>query len=383
MWYKIKRILVGTQQVRPHLRTFTIQRTEKSDMSSWWTYSDDAAWLTAWDSAFDDFFWYSAVLLNTSWTETAEMKQSWWVFSWVMSTLGNISSWDNVMIKFPKRWIKMTKSWDVVTLSITEVPNKDWYQYYAFQTWQTNNITSTKDQFYIWAYEWYVNSSVLKSWSWRTPTWSKTLTNFCTYAKANNNNLGWNVQWFYQHEYIVALYMMKYGNPNSQSVIWQWRSGWSISSTWWTDSQTSATYGTTSNTTSCRLFWVENFWWNIAEVLWWAYTDSNWVLYTQLSWYTWSLSWWVSTWITKDSSSTWSQIKWIAWNNLWMFTCTLLNENTSYNTYYCDNWWFNVSCYPSVWWAAWHWNKAWVINFIIFRNSSFSYYDSWIRLMYL
>ena len=49
----VKEIFVWTTKVRPSAdtRTFTITRTEKSNMSSWWTYSDDAAWLTAWSTA--------------------------------------------------------------------------------------------------------------------------------------------------------------------------------------------------------------------------------------------------------------------------------------------------------------------------------------------
>ena len=156
---EITSVRLWETKVRPAYkpRTFTITRTEKSDMSSWWTYSDDAAWLTAGDGAFDDFFWYSAVLLNTSWVETAEMTQSWWVFTGAMTTLGNITSGDNVMIKFPARWIKMTKSWSVVTLSITDDLTKEseWYQYYAFQTWTLASPWTIKDKFYLGAYKWY------------------------------------------------------------------------------------------------------------------------------------------------------------------------------------------------------------------------------------
>ena len=120
MWYKIKRILVWANQVRPNNpKTFTISWTEWSNMSSGWTYSDDAAWLTAGDTAFDKFFWYSAVRLNTSWEETAEVTQTTpWQLD--LSQLWTLTSGDNVMIKFPRLWIKMSKSGSVVTLSITE-----------------------------------------------------------------------------------------------------------------------------------------------------------------------------------------------------------------------------------------------------------------------
>jgi hypothetical protein len=285
---------------REHVpRTFTISWEEKSDMSSWWTYSDDAAWLTAWSWDFDDFFWYSEVLLNISWVETSGIIQRWWVFTSVVGAMGNITSWDNVMIKFPVRWIKMTKSWSIVTLSITDWLGREneWYQYYAHCTWTLSNPWTPKDQFYLWAYKAYINSNVLKSWSWKTPTASLRQSHSTTYAKANGS--WYNIMGFYQNQYVNALYMMKYGNPNAQSVVWQWYTWWSSArSTWWTNSQTSATYWTTSSTVQVKLFWLEDRWGNLSEYVWWVYTTSSKELYVTLNNWSWDISWWEWTWIT-------------------------------------------------------------------------------------
>lgn len=320
-------------------RTFTISRTEWSNMSSWWTYSDDAAWLTAGSWDFDDFFWYSAVLLNTSGVETAEMKQSWWVFTGAMTTLGNITSWDNVMIKFPVRWIKMSKSWSVVTLSITEDPNKDGYQYYAHCTWTLSNPWTPKDAFYLWAYKISNNgSNVLKSWSWKSPEVSQTQATFCSRAGANGS--GYNIIWYYQKMYINALYMMKYWNPDSKEIVWYWYSaaGNSSTNTWWTNGQTDATYGTTANwTTQCKLFWLEDWWGNRSEWIWWVYTDWNNNLCTQLSWYSWTLSWWENTWSVLWAIANYL-LSGIAWTNKGMFwPIAVVSEGYGYyNTYYCS-----------------------------------------------
>lgn len=313
----------------PDTRTFTISRTEKSNMSSWWTYSDDAAWLTAGSWDFDDFFWYSAVLLNTSGVETAEMTQSWWVFTGVMTTLGNITSGDNVMIKFPVMWIKMTKSWSTVTLSITKELNKSWYQYYAHSTWTLSNPWTPKNAFYLWAYKAYGNSNGLKSRSWNRPTANQTQGTFCTRAKANGS--WYNIIWYYQRMYVNCLYMMKYGNPNSQSVVWQWYTSWSQSVAWGTtDSVRAATYWTTSGYQQIKLFWLENWWGNVWEWVWWAYLNGK-ILYTQLSWYSWALSGWESTGNTIQSSSWMSSI---VWNNKTLFWNNAAVTNN--NTYYCD-----------------------------------------------
>ena len=239
-------VFVWDTKIRPSFRTFTISRTEQTDMSSGWTYSDDATWLTAGSTDFDDFFWYSAVLLNTSGTETSEVTQSLWIMD--VTELGNISSWDNVMIKFPRRWIKMTKAWSVVTLSITDNPHAeaDGFQYYAHSR-GTFSSPVDKDYFYLGAYKWWLNSGVLKS---RSDLYG-TLVNWTqaqciAYARANDNNngsAGYDIEWFYQRMYVNALYMMKYGNPNSQSVIGNWYTG-TTSRFWYTGSTNSHTEAT-------------------------------------------------------------------------------------------------------------------------------------------
>ena len=257
--FEVNNIYIG-EYVPP--KTFTITWTEKSDMSSWWTYSDDAAGLTAGSSDFDDFFWYYGCRLSNAGAETATVKQS---SPWTLdiTQLGTLTSWDNVMIAFPRRWIKMTKSWTTVTLSITEEPNKGWYQYYAHTKW-----SDAKNTLYLWAYKmvsWY------KSLSWASPLGGLTRDEFRQWIKSAYDSLAWTNKYsqisIYARWYINALYMMKYGNPNSQSVIWYWNVWGTLLSTWWTNSQTSASYWTSSQTDQIKLFWLEDWWWNTCEFL--------------------------------------------------------------------------------------------------------------------
>lgn len=376
----IKKVYLGSTQVRPPIITMTISRTEQSNMSSGWTYSDDAAWLTAGDSAFDDFFWYSAVLLNTSGVETAEMKQSWGVFSWAMTTLWNITSGDNVMIKFPVRWIKMTKSWSTVTLSITKELNKSWYQYYAFQTGTLSSPWTAKDAFYLWAYEWYNSSSVLKSWSWQTPTWNQTQSTFCTRAKANGS--WYNIIGFYQKMYISALYMMKYWNPDSQTTVWAWDTYGGLKTTWWTNSQTNASYWTSSKQVQCKLFWLEDRWGNVYDNVGGVYTNGSRVLYTMLTWWTWWVSWWESTWVTIPSTNK-AEMSAIAWDNKAMFAPVWWVSNSSYNTYYCDRYsWAANALFQAGWYYA-DILQWWIFRAVLSNNTSIKDSIFGSRLMYL
>jgi hypothetical protein len=324
--------------------TFTISRTEKSDMSSWWTYSDDAAWLTAGDGAFDDFFWYSAVLLNASWVEKAEMTQSWWVFTGAMTTLGNITSWYNVMIKFPVRWIKMSKSWSVVTLSITDGIGREseWFQYYAFQnTWDIEanaSATVATTPLYMWAYLSYTNWSKLQSWSWQTPQGNYTMWNAISYAWANWT--WWTITWWYQRCLINAYYMMKYGNPDCQSVIGRWfvDGNSAAHATWWTNSYTNASWWETTGKYQCKLFWLEDWWWNLNQWLCWAFVDVSRNLYVALHDFTGNMS--TSETQYKNAGTiytTWEYLclSSILWTNKLMFWPMATVNNTNYNTYYC------------------------------------------------
>ena len=395
---EIKAVYLWENKVRPPYqpRTFTISWTEKSNMSSWWTYSDDAAWLTAWDTAFDEFFWYYGCRLNTSGVETAKVTQeeSWWAWKLDITRLWTLTSWDNVMIAFPVRWIKMSKSGSTVTLSITEELGKDWYQYYAFQTWQTNNITDTKDKFYLWAYKWYswwtTSSYTLKSRSWQSPTcwtnstwsWVWNQMDFCTMA--GNNGSWYNIIWFYQRQYINALYMMKYWNPNSQSVIGNWYTSWRAKqNTWATNSITNATWATsTSSTWRIKLFWLEDRWGNIWEWIWWAYIDSSYYLVTALSWYYWTLNYWVNTFI--QINFRYACMSSISWTNLGMLAPISWVNNSNYNTYYTDLSLGNV--YTKLIIAGWDYLQ-WAAAWIFWWNTNYGYQQSSLaagsRLVYL
>ena len=365
-------------------RTFTISWTEWYSMSSGWTYSDDATWLTAGSWDFDDFFWYSAVLLNTSGVETSEMTQSWWVFTWAMTTLWNITNGDNVMIKFPVRWIKMIKSWSTVTLSITEELNKVWYQYYAHSTWTLSNPWTPKDAFYLGAYKWYSSSNVIKSWSGQSPTAYQTQSTFITRAKSNGS--WYNIIGFYQRMFVNCLYMMKYGSPDSQTKVGKWYTGWSaVVNTGWTNSQTNATYGTTSATQQVKLFWLEDWWGNINETIGWMCTDGSKNLWTALSWFTWAIttsSPYENTGTTIQVTS-WNNLSSIVWSNKWLFAPIATVSNSSYNTYYCDNVEVNASYLASAGGNRTNGSYNGIFLFRVDQYVSGTYGSIGARLMYL
>lgn len=390
------RALLMTKKKAVWWRTFTITWTETSNPAQFNpVYSDDAAWLTAWSTAFDDFFGYSAVRLNTSWQETASITQSWsgWAGKLDITQLWTLTSGDNVMIKFPVRWIKMSKSWSTVTLSITDVVGREseWYQYFAFQnTWNIIDNASTTvatKPFYMWAYLAYNDSNTLKSWSWKTPSASFTQWNAITYAQ--NNWTWYTISGFYQTMYITALYMMKYGNWDSQNVIGMWyvkqSNNWPTT-TWGTNSQTNATYGTSSQTTQMKMFGIEDYRWNMVRWTWWVFTDGSRNLWTALHDYTANLSTsesqYKNTWVKVTASD--NELTAISWTNNWLFASVTSTTNTNRNTYYCDNVYAAGNRLSRTGWA-WDYNiVTWV-----FANTYYAYTSSstsanqWARIMYL
>ena len=330
---------------RPIPKTYTIVWNETSAPWDFFVeYKDDAVGMTQWSSDWDDIFWYSAVLLDANWNEVEEVKAVGWVldmssFQWALTWTAN-----NVMIKFPRRWIKMSKSGSQVTLSITDDPNKEWFQYYAFTKW-----TTAKDYLYLWAYKSTFsndNSSVASSFiSWTTymkswATWAKTL-NFSPCANQTIANMRATASkysnWYsmitiYPRWYINCLYMMKYGNPDSQTIIWKGYTSWSESiAPWWTNSQTNATYWTSSGTQQVKLFWLEDWWWNVNEFMDGCYFDASKNLTVdktnsifQSSAYSTNL-WVASSWYMKT----------IDWSNDGMFRNTS-DSAWSSTTYYAD-----------------------------------------------
>ncbi len=336
--------MVGWWTPKKKYKTFTMTYMEASSPTGFApSYSDDASGLVAWSTAFDEFYNYSAVRLNSAGAVTAEVTQSTpWQLN--LSSLWTLTSGDNVMIKFPRLWIKMSKSGSTVTLSITDNPDAeaDGFQYYAHSRW-TLSSPIKKDALYLWAFKAYNSSNVLKSWSWQSPVVSITQQNCINYARANDGNTGsagYDIIGFYQREFINALYMMKYWNPDCQSVIWRWYTGWSAKvNTGWTVSQTLATYGTTSATQQVKLFWLEDWWGNIYEWIGWMCTDGSKNLWTALSWFVWDIktsSPYENTGTTIQHTGSWYDLSSIVWSNKWLFAPTATVSNSNYDTYYCD-----------------------------------------------
>ena len=336
----VKEVYLWDTKIRPMIQPFwdtiTITWTETSDPTQFNpVWSDWADWAVAWDTRFDERFWYYACHLNPSWVESDVVTQeaSWWSWNLDMTRIAtrDWSDWKNVMIAFPIRWVKMSKSWSTVTLSMTKKLNETWYQYYAF-----NRNWTPKSILYLWAYkaaqstEWWVQYLRSYSWIWAAYINNLSLDNACYLAQRNP----WydEITW-YQRQYINAMYMMKYWNPNAQDIVWCWNDQWSAQATWTTDNILTATWATdkTSFSWHIKLFWLEDRWGNIGERANWTYCNTTWTLLISSS------QNFPSGRITSFDKSfyiPWWFISSIVWTNDWMF---VMNGGWWWtSTYYCD-----------------------------------------------
>ena len=204
--------ITGTPQA---YRTMTVKIDQSnSNPATCCTYDDDATGMTAGSSDWDDFFGHYPCMLNNG-VEGVKLNPD----NFAKDVDGNnvditSGSAGDVMIAFPRRGLKISTSGSVVTISMTDDPDAEGFEYNA----HTRGSTA-KDVFYLGAYKGYESSSKLRSLSGKTITASKTIGAFRTSAQANGS--GYEQSGFYQLIFRQAMYVLKYKNLDSQSTIGQ------------------------------------------------------------------------------------------------------------------------------------------------------------------
>ena len=269
--------ITGTPQA---YRTMTVTIDQSnSNPTSCVTYADDAVGMTAGSSDWDDFFGHYPCMLKNG-VEGVKLNPD----NFAKDVDGNnvdITSGNagDVMIAFPRRGLKISTSGSTVTVSMTDDPDADGFEYNAH-----TKGTTAKDVFYLGAYKGYEASSKLRSLSGKTITANKTIGAFRTSAQANGT--GYEQSGFYQLIFRQAMFVLKYKTLDSQSAVGQ---GYVLSS----HSAAIATGGSEAYGMDCeiiknsspsymtdkdhhvKLFGLEDFWGNIWEWIDGLVTDST------------------------------------------------------------------------------------------------------------
>ena len=392
--------------------TYTLDQTQSNPANMVTATSPDAISMSANDVV--DFIGAYPVLLDNSWNEYRKLNPSNFKQFDDWTDASSYVGWGNydVMIKFPRRWYKISTTNNITTFSLTDEPNNPEYCYAPFQRlsswtlWASGAVYTDASAFYLGAYQWYVLSSKLRSWYWYNPTGNKTIWDFTTYAKnVFNDGLG-GITEFLQEFYLQLCYLAIFKNPFAQNVLWWWITWYSYTSTvpnstawvnsydkiWSTTSSSwaiSLCYWTSSTQTPIVFLWLEQWYGSVNEFLWWWGKTSAGVHISipTTDWSNRSTPSYTPTWYTTvgtTSASSWQNISKVMWSTYWWFTPTATVSNSSYNTYFTDNVWIGswnwLACHS---WPFDQWAKCWMFYYALDVATSTKANNMWARLMYL
>lgn len=252
--------ITGTPQAFRTM-TVTIDKTN-SNPATCCSYADDAVGMTAGSSDWDDFIGQTPVLLDSTGNELGNLKVSDYSkfedgTSAPITTVGN-----DVMVKFPKRGLKISTSGNTVSISMTDNPDaeSEGFKYYAHSYGANNNC----DDIYVGAYKAYVSSSKLYSSSGKTPTGNQTIGTFRT--QANARGTGYEQMTFYVRTFLIAAYLLKYKHLNSQVAVGRgYVDGNSAPTTTGQTNTKGMDWGEGTGKYQCKCLGIEDLWGNIHE----------------------------------------------------------------------------------------------------------------------
>lgn len=231
------------------------------------TYADDAVGMSPKSEEWDAFFGHYPVLFQDG-VEVGRLNPNNFA-QFEDGSAADITSGDagDVMIAFPRRGVKITTVGTTLKVSMTNVPDKVDFKYYAHER---GNIQ--KEKFYLGTYEGYVNDSKLRSLSGKTPKVSTKIG--ASRTNAHNMGTGYEIFCFYQLTFLQVMYILKYKDLNSQAALGFGRGGGTAISTGITDVQ-GMDYGTPDKNNSLKLFGIENLWGNTSEMIDGIVSDST------------------------------------------------------------------------------------------------------------
>ena len=341
------------------------------------TYANSAAGMTKGSSEWDEIFGYKPCIMQNG-SVIGYLNPNDFSKYENGSTAPITNSNYDVMIEFPRRGLNISTSGNIVTVSLTNAPNDSNFQYLAHKRGNTQ-----KDYFYLGAYLATGSSSKLGSNSGFAPLVNTSITNFINYAHSRGS--GYEIMAFYQWTYVQALYILKYGNLDSQQALGKGYVGGSSSQfTGGVTNRLGMCFGEPSNATNrMKLFGLEDFWGNVYQFISGLYSDSNRNLLTTTDNFgvNTSASAWeynINSGIVSNSDGFLSKSQ---GTNNGGFVLKVANGSST--TYYSDYSVFDASCFASV---GGYWDDgdfAGVFRCNLTNSASFSNPSIGSRLMYL
>lgn len=260
-----KRVKEEFRNPKPRIMTAVIDQSNSNPLTCI-TYEDDAKMMEKGSSEWDKFFGTKLVLFKDG-KEVRDLEDA---------ELNNLKPEDgDVMVKFKRMGLNIKTVGDKVYVSMTNDPDDDNFKYYAH-----TRGTTRKEDFYLGAYLGFLDGNKLRSVTGKKPQDGKSITDFRTYAQANGS--GYDLCGFYQLTFLQAMYVLKYGNLDSQTAIGMGLTsgGQNATNTTGATNGKGIDYGTTRSTQQMRFQFIEDFYGNRLWAVDGIATDSSCRLYT-------------------------------------------------------------------------------------------------------
>lgn len=370
--------IVSVTPVAEKIYTIRIDQSNSNPLTCC-TYADDAVGMTKGSSEWDDIFGYKPCIMRDGVVQGYLNPNDFTKYTSGSTAPITDTNYD-VMIEFPRMGLDIsTDNNKVITIKLTDAKNDSNFQYLAHKR---GNVQ--KDYFYLGAYSATGSSSKLGSNSGFAPLVNTSITDFINYA--HNRGSGYEIMAFYQWTYVQALYVMKYGNLNSQAALGKGFIGGSASSARTTGATNARgmCYGNpNSGDDRMKLFGLEDLWGNVYQFISGLYSNSNRNLLTTTDNFSVDTS--ASAWEYNVSSDVTSNIEGFMKEsqgaNNGGFVLKVANGSST--TYYSDYALLHASSFPFV---GGHWNGSdfagvFYCSVINSRYTSYAYLGS--RLMYL
>lgn len=199
---KLFKLIEKHHSPKPLIMTAVIDQANSNPLTCV-TYEDDAKTMEKGSSEWDDFFQSQLVLFKDG-KEVRELEDS---------ELNDLKPEDgDVMVRFPRKGLRIKTVDKKVYVSMTNVVDDPDFKYYAH-----TRGNQRKNNFYLGAYLGYEESGKLRSIVGKESIINKKIEDNRTLAQANGK--GYEILAFYQWTFLQAMYVLKYGNLNSQSSI--------------------------------------------------------------------------------------------------------------------------------------------------------------------
>lgn len=339
--YNHEQIQASVQPIPYKVMTVKINLSN-SNPANCGSYADDASTMSSGKdvAAWQEFFGYRPCLFKNGKVVGYLDPKNFTKFE--NGTNADITSGNagDVMIQFPRRGVRISKSGKVVTVSMTDNPNDSSFKYYAHQRGNSN-----KDYFYLGVYDGWISGNKLRSLSGKSPTVSTTLNQFDTYGKANGT--GYGCMGYYQWLFIQVMYVLQFrGNLNSQNTV-----GYgNCSSGYIQNTGRSNTNGMIyGDNNVAKLFGIEDIWGNIWQLVNNYYSNSNYHVTTTTDDTVTDVNKYTDRGSYGGSDSTsWNYYTDCIGTTEAGFTLTYNSTNGSSTTYFCDDVCFYSGCVPFV-----------------------------------